>query len=136
MPRLLPLLLASLLSACAAARASSAPGALMPVSFDDSREPVRFVRPAPGEVLPPLDDAGQRELLAGFELELGDALADRDRARAEARFATDAARAAQAAAVRSAIWPWVVGIGAGLVGTAVGLGLGYAFGSGRVVVSP
>lgn len=134
-PRLLSLL-ASLLFACAAAPASSLPAGVMPVHFDDSREPVRFVQPPANEVLPPLDDAGQRELVAGFELELGDVRAERDRALAGERFARDAARDAQAAAVRSAIWPWVVGIGAGLVGTAVGLGLGYAFGSGRVVVSP
>lgn len=85
--RHLMLLLVALMSCAPALGPASRPVAVAPAS-------------TPAESLPPLDDRGQRELLAGFELVLGD---ERAKTAAADQRASDAERRTALIGVASAL---------------------------------
>lgn len=69
-------------------------------------------------LLPPLDDTGQRELMAGFELELGD-----ERAKTKAA-ETQTHQLEGALAAEKARSMWVPALIGGTVGVVIGFALG------------
>ncbi len=103
-----------LLSSCNAASAASS----APVSPSS----------APSSVPPPLPSRGLtreevRDLLAGVELEIGDAKAGEARALARAtaaeRYADEQHKYAEAEAARAELLPWLAGLGGAAAGAAI-----------------
>lgn len=119
MLRLLMLMLALMSCAHADAPASSPLAGMTETLEAVGRSTQQLATPRP-----PLNDIGVRELLAGFELQLGDERAKAARAMRERDAANRYGDAEKTRADNAILWQVLAGVGGG----ALGIGLGVVFG--------